>query len=136
MHSGITGLIEAAYAGGTFTVLILDNATTGMTGHQNHPATGYDIRGEAAPRLDLEAVARAAGVRHVQVVDPFDLPALEAALKAETARAELSVVIVGGPARSSTKRRARRLRCRKTPAGTAGPASGSGARRSRTRAVR
>ena len=56
VHSGITGLIEAAYAGGTFTVLILDNATTGMTGHQNHPATGYDIRGEAAPRLDLEAV--------------------------------------------------------------------------------
>jgi indolepyruvate ferredoxin oxidoreductase alpha subunit len=107
VHSGITGLIEAAYAGGRFTVLILDNATTGMTGHQNHPATGYDIRGEAAPRLDLEAVARAAGVRHVQVVDPFDLPALEAALKAETARAELSVVIVRRPCALLDKKAAR-----------------------------
>ena len=97
VHSGITGLIEAVYAGGTFTVLILDNATTGMTGHQNHPATGYDIKGEPAPRLDLEAVARAAGVKHVLVVDPFDLPALETALKAETARPELSVVIVRRP---------------------------------------
>lgn len=97
VHSGITGLIEAAYERGTFTVLILDNATTGMTGHQNHPATGYNIRGEEAPRIDLEAVARAAGVAHVTAVDPFDLEALEAALKTETAREALSVVICRRP---------------------------------------
>ena len=97
VHSGLTGLIETVYEGGTFTVLILDNATTGMTGHQNHPATGYNIRGEAAPRLDIEAVARAAGVEHVTVVDPFDLEALESTLKTETAREALSVVICKRP---------------------------------------
>ncbi|MFZ5974296.1 MAG: indolepyruvate ferredoxin oxidoreductase subunit alpha [Bacillota bacterium] len=97
VHSGITGLIEAAYEGGTFTVLILDNATTGMTGHQNHPATGYNIRGEAAPRIDLEVMARAAGAEHVTVVDPFNLKTLESTLRAETSREALSVVICRRP---------------------------------------
>ena len=68
-----------------------------MTGHQNHPATGYNIRGEAAPRIDLEAVVRAAGVEHVSVVDPFDLKTLESTLKTETARETLSVVICRRP---------------------------------------
>lgn len=97
LHSGITGLIEAVYTGGVFTVLILDNATTGMTGHQNHPATGFDICGDPAPRVDLETMVRAAGVNSVAVVDPFNLEKLEQTLKTETEKPELSVVICRRP---------------------------------------
>jgi len=94
IHSGITGLIDMAYNSGTATVLILDNSTTGMTGHQNHPGTGKDICGSPAPRLDLELLCRAVGVKHVTVADPFDLKGLEKILKEETQREALSVVIV------------------------------------------
>lgn len=94
IHSGITGLIDMAYNRGTSTVLILDNSTTGMTGHQNHPGTGKDIYGEPAYKINLEALCRAVGVEHVTVADPFDLKELEGILKKETQREALSVVIV------------------------------------------
>ncbi len=97
IHSGITGLIDMAYNRGTSTVLILDNSTTGMTGHQNHPGTGKDIYGKAAHKIDLEALCRAIGVEHIAVADPFDLKELETILKKETLREALSVVIVRRP---------------------------------------
>lgn len=97
IHSGITGLIEAVYTESTFTVLILDNSTTGMTGHQNHPATGYDIKGNVAPKLDIKKMVKATGVKNITVVDPFDLDKLQEILKTETARDELSVVICQRP---------------------------------------
>ena len=97
IHSGITSLIDAVYNRETITVVILDNRITGMTGHQQNPASGKDIHGEPAPMLDLEALARACGVQSVVVVDPFDLKALEQALREETAREAVSVVIARRP---------------------------------------
>ncbi len=97
VHSGITGLVDMVYNGATSTVLILDNSTTGMTGHQNHPGTGKGICGNESPQLDIVALCKTAGVQHVTVVDPFDLKGLEKTLKEETQRGELSVVVVRRP---------------------------------------
>lgn len=92
-HSGITGLVDMVYNESTSTVLILDNSTTGMTGHQEHPSTGKNIKGDIAPAVDIPALAKAIGVKNVRTVDPFDLKGLETALKEETAREEVSVII-------------------------------------------
>ena len=97
VHSGITGLIDMVYNGGTSTVMILDNSTTGMTGHQNHPGTGKNIYGKDAPQLDIVALCKTIGVKHISVVDPFDLKELEKILKKETEREELSVIITKRP---------------------------------------
>jgi indolepyruvate ferredoxin oxidoreductase alpha subunit len=97
VHSGITPLIDVVYNGGATTVLILDNGTTAMTGHQQHPATGRTLAGAEAPRLDLEQVCRAVGVRRVRQVDPLDLAGVEAALKEELAVREPSVIIARRP---------------------------------------
>lgn len=96
-HSGITGLLNMAYNRSVGTVIIADNSITGMTGHQNNPANGFDIYGNAAPQLDLEKLCEAIGVRNVRVVDPYDLPEMEKALREETARDELSVIISRRP---------------------------------------
>ena len=97
MHSGITGLINMFYNGATSTVLILDNSTTGMTGHQDHPATGKNAKGETGPAVDIKKLVETIGIKNVLVVDPFDLPALEKALREETQREELSVIITKRP---------------------------------------
>ena len=97
IHSGITGLIDAVYNKAKITVVILDNRTTGMTGHQNHPATGKTIKNEPTYELDLAEVCRAVGVGSVRTVDPYDLPALEGALKAALSEEEVSVVIAKRP---------------------------------------
>ncbi len=97
IHSGITSLIDAVYNQTTITVVILDNRITGMTGHQQNPASGKDIHGEPAPMLNLEALCAACGVQHVRVVDPFDLAAAEQALCEETAREAVSVIIARRP---------------------------------------
>ena len=96
-HSGITGLVDMVYNGATSTVMILDNSTTGMTGHQDHPATGRNIKGDIAYAIDIPSLVKSIGVKNVRIVDPFDLKALEHALKEETAREELSVVITKRP---------------------------------------
>ena len=93
MHSGITGLINTVYNGGSSTILVLDNGTTAMTGHQDHPGTGVTAGGEAGRRVDIEAVCRAVGVDRVRAVDPYDMAALEAALEEELAAQEPSVLI-------------------------------------------
>ncbi len=97
MHSGITGLTNMVYNGATSTVLILDNSTTGMTGHQDHPATGKTAKGQSAPAVSIPKLVETLGVKNVRVVDPFDLLALEKALREETEREELSVVITERP---------------------------------------
>jgi indolepyruvate ferredoxin oxidoreductase alpha subunit len=96
-HSGITGLIDMVYNGATSTVIILDNSTTGMTGHQQHPGTGKNIRGEIASAVDIPALIKAIGVKNIRIVDPFDVKTIEQTLKEETAREELSVVIARRP---------------------------------------
>jgi len=97
IHSGITGLIDVVYNRGASTVLILDNRTTGMTGHQNNPANGRDLYGNEAPELDLAKLCEAVGVRDVRTVDPFDLKGMERALKETLANDEPSVIIVKRP---------------------------------------
>ncbi|MBN1434989.1 indolepyruvate ferredoxin oxidoreductase subunit alpha [Candidatus Fermentibacterales bacterium] len=97
IHSGITGLIDMVYNGGTGTVMIMDNGITAMTGGQQHPATGFDLRGEPAPRVDFEQLCRACGVKHVRTVDPHDLQEMEKALREELSREEPSVIITRRP---------------------------------------
>ena len=97
MHSGITGLVNIAYNDSASTVIIVDNSITGMTGHQQNPTTGMNLKGEPAAKIDLEALCRAVGIRRVRVVDPYDLKATEAAVKEELAAAEPSVIIARRP---------------------------------------
>ena len=97
MHSGMTGLADIAYNQSNSTVIILDNSITGMTGHQQNPTTGYNIKGDPAGKIDLEALCRAMGFRRVRVVDPYDLAACDKAVKEELAAAEPSVIISRRP---------------------------------------
>ena len=97
MHSGMTGLADIAYNQTNSTVIILDNSITGMTGHQQNPTTGYNIKGDPAGKIDLEALCRAMGFRRVRVVDPYDLTACDQAVKEELAAAEPSVIISRRP---------------------------------------
>ena len=97
MHSGMTGLANIAYNQSNSTVIILDNSITGMTGHQQNPTTGYNIKGDPAGKIDLEALCRAMGFERVRVVDPYDLKATDAAIKEELAAAEPSVIISRRP---------------------------------------
>ena len=97
MHSGMTGLANVAYNGTNSTVIIVDNSITGMTGHQQNPTTGYNIKGDPATKIDLEALCRALGIKRVRVVDPYDIKATEAAIKEETAAPEPSVIISRRP---------------------------------------
>jgi indolepyruvate ferredoxin oxidoreductase alpha subunit len=96
-HSGITGLVNIVYNSGCSTVMILDNSTTGMTGHQEHPGTGKNIRREPAPAIDLTAIVKAVGIEDVTTVDPFDLIGLEKALKSALANDAPSVIITKRP---------------------------------------
>ena len=97
MHSGITGLVNIAYNDSASTVIIVDNSITGMTGHQQNPTTGMNLKGDPASKIDLEALCRAIGVKRVRVVDPYDLKATESAVKEELAVAEPSVIIARRP---------------------------------------
>ncbi len=97
MHSGMTGLVNVAYNATNSTVIILDNSITGMTGHQQNPTTGYNIKGEVAAKVDLEALCKALGINRVRVVDPYDLKACETAVKEELAVSEPSVIISRRP---------------------------------------
>ena len=97
MHSGMTGLANVAYNGTNSTVIIVDNSITGMTGHQQNPTTGYNIKGDPATKIDLEALCHALGIKRVRVVDPYDLKATEAAITEEIAQNEPSVIISRRP---------------------------------------
>ena len=97
IHSGVTGLIDIAYNESNSTVIILDNSITGMTGHQQNPTTGYNIKGDPAGKIDLEALCRAIGINRVRVVDPYDLDQCDKAVKEELAVKEPSVIISRRP---------------------------------------
>ncbi len=103
IHSGITGLINAVYDRSNINVIILDNRITGMTGHQQNPATGFDIHGNPAPQLNLEAVCEAVGA-HVRVVNPMQIKDMEQALREETQRDGVSVIIARYPCALLDKR--------------------------------
>ncbi|MBQ6717846.1 MAG: indolepyruvate ferredoxin oxidoreductase subunit alpha [Clostridia bacterium] len=97
MHSGMTGLVNVAYNATNSTVIILDNSITGMTGHQQNPTTGYNIKGEVAAKVNLEALCKALGINRVRVVDPYNLKECDTAIKEELAAEEPSVIISRRP---------------------------------------
>ncbi len=97
LHSGMTGLLNAVYNNSRTTTVILDNSTTGMTGHQDNPATGRTLQGVDAAAVDLEGLCRSLGVRDVRVIDPFDIKAAEAGMKEALAFDGPSVVIFRRP---------------------------------------
>ena len=97
LHSGLTALLDVVYNQAPVTVLILDNSTTAMTGHQDNPATGLNLQKKEAPAVDLEALCRALGVKRVATVDAFALEELEATIKNELGAKEPSVIIVRRP---------------------------------------
>jgi len=96
-HTGVNGLIDIAYNGSDSTVIILDNSTTGMTGHQENPTTGYNIKGEKVGKIDLEALCKAIGIGRVRVIDPYDLEACDRAITEEMAAPGPSVIIARRP---------------------------------------
>jgi len=96
-HSGLTGLMDVVYNQGSTLTIILDNRITAMTGHQDNPGTGYTLKGEPTVALAIGPICKALGVKRVREVDPYDLPALEAAIKEEVAAPEPSVIIARRP---------------------------------------
>ncbi len=102
-HSGMTGILNVLYNGGTITTVVLDNRITGMTGHQENPSSGKTLCGDPAPVTDIAAIAKAMGYQRVVRVDAYDLPELERVLKEELDAPEPSVVIAGGPCRIAAK---------------------------------
>ena len=97
MHSGMTGLANIAYNRSNSTVIILDNSITGMTGHQQNPTTGFNIKGDPAGKIDLESLCKAMGIARVRVVDPYDLAGCDRAVKEELSVSEPSVIISRRP---------------------------------------
>ena len=97
LHSGVTGLINAVYNQSGITLMILDNSTTGMTGHQQHPATGKNLKGEPAPVVLLDELCKACGVKDLQIVDAYDVKGVEKAVKSAILSDEVSVIIAQRP---------------------------------------
>ncbi len=97
VHSGMTALADVAYNQSNTTVVILDNSITGMTGHQQNPTTGFDIKGNPAGKINLELLVKAMGIKRVAVVDPYDLKSLDEVLKQELKVSEPSVIISRRP---------------------------------------
>jgi indolepyruvate ferredoxin oxidoreductase alpha subunit len=96
-HSGITGLLNIVYNRGASTVIVLDNRSTAMTGHQEHPGTGLTLMGEETRQISVEQIARGVGVERVRTVDPYDLEELERVLTKELDAPEPSVVVASHP---------------------------------------
>ncbi|MDR0918931.1 MAG: indolepyruvate ferredoxin oxidoreductase subunit alpha [Oscillospiraceae bacterium] len=97
IHSGITSLINVSYNATNSTVIILDNSITGMTGHQQNPTTGKNLKGDPATKVDLEALCKAIGINRVTVIDPYNLEETERVIIEELAVAEPSVIIARRP---------------------------------------
>lgn len=97
MHSGMTGLVNIAYNNSNSTVIILDNSITGMTGHQQNPTTGKNLKGDPAAAVNLEELCKAIGIKRVRVVDPYHLAETEQAIKEELVADEASVIISRRP---------------------------------------
>ena len=97
MHTGLSGLIDIAYNGSDSTVIILDNSITGMTGHQENPTTGYNIKGDPAGKIDLEALCRSVGIPRVRVIDPYNLEECRIAVDEEMEASGPSVIITRRP---------------------------------------
>ena len=105
MHTGVNSLINMVYNQGTGTVMILDNSTTGMTGHQDHAATGKTLMGQEVPAINIPNLCRSLGIKNVIEVSAFDTAQLERVVKEEVAKDEVSVIITKAPCVLLTKQR-------------------------------
>ena len=97
MHTGVNSLMNMVYNKATGTVIILDNSTTGMTGHQDHAATGKTLQGDPTYAISIPAICKAMGIKNVYEINAFDLPLLEKTIKEEVAKDEISVIITKTP---------------------------------------
>ena len=97
LHTGINSLINMVYNKATGTVMILDNRTTGMTGHQEHAATGKTLKGEETYAIDLVALCHAVGVKNVIEINSFDTKELERVIKESVNGDTLTVIIAKSP---------------------------------------
>ncbi len=97
MHTGVNSLMNMVYNQGTGTVIILDNSTTGMTGHQDHAATGKTLKGQTVLAISIYDLCKSMGIEHVVEVDAFDTAQLERIIKEETAADAVSVIITKAP---------------------------------------
>ena len=97
MHTGVNSLMNMVYNKATGTVIILDNSTTGMTGHQDHAATGKTLQGDPTYAISIPGICRAMGVKNVIEVNAFDIDLLEKTIKEEVAKDEVSVIITKTP---------------------------------------
>ena len=103
LHTGVNSLMNMMYNKSSGTVMILDNSTTGMTGHQDHAATGKTLMGESTWAIDIPGLCRAIGVKNVIEVNAFDIATLEKVVKEEIAKDEVSVIITKTPCVLLTK---------------------------------
>lgn len=97
LHTGVNSLMNMVYNNATGTVMILDNSTTGMTGHQDHAATGKTLQGDPTYAINIPALCHAMGVKNVVEINAFDIAELEKVIKEEVARDEVSVIITKSP---------------------------------------
>ena len=97
MHSGMTGLVNIAYNATNSTVIILDNSITGMTGHQQNPTTGKNLKGDPAAAVNLEDLCHAIGIKSVRVADPYNMAETKKIIEEELAKEEPSVIISRRP---------------------------------------
>lgn len=97
LHTGVNSLMNMVYNKATGTVIILDNSTTGMTGHQDHAATGKTLQGEPTYAIDIYNLCKAMGIEHVYEIDAFEIEELAQLIKREVAREEVSVIITKSP---------------------------------------
>ena len=97
LHTGVNSLMNMVYNQATGTVMILDNSTTGMTGHQDHAATGKTLMGDPTYAIDIPGLCRAMGIKNVVEVNAFDVETLEKTIKEEVAKDEVSVIITKSP---------------------------------------
>ena len=104
-HSGITGLLDIAYNGGSSTIIVLDNRTTAMTGHQDHPGTGRTLQGEVTRAISIENIGRACGIERVSVINPYDLESTQEAISEEMSSDESSLIVSRAPCPLRERRR-------------------------------
>ena len=109
MHSGINSLINAVYNQAKICIIILDNGTTAMTGHQGHPGSGVSVKGQTANRVVIEDLVRGAGVKSVAVVDAFDLKTIRQSVRQAIASDQLEVLIIRGECPTLTRKKAKPL---------------------------
>ena len=109
-HSGITGLLDIVYNKGHSTIIVLDNRTTAMTGHQDHPGTGRTISGEPTVAVSIEDIGRACGINRVRSIDPYQLDDAREAIKEELAALEPSLIVSRAPCPLRERRRVGAMR--------------------------